>query len=286
MVWVKKAGSISTDQVNGMSCDANGNVYVTGMFYGTVNFGLTPGGASNTLAENPIGYGDCFIARYNGVDGTCAWARKIHSSSNDQGIAISTDPLGGSFVTGFYGGAASVQTGATTSTSFSTHGGNDCFIIKYDLNGTMIWGINVGGSNDDRGKGILYDLGGYCNIGGYFGGTVAFGAAGSLTSPSGVYSLFIGRLNGFTTGVQTINKELIISVYPNPATDKIHISINENDPISAVELYDLQGKLIRSVPMIITATEATLDVNGVSTGNYLVYVISKTGVGSKMVEIK
>jgi hypothetical protein len=285
-IWAKKAGSISTDQANSIGVDAFGNAYITGMFYGTVNFGLTPGGVANNLSENPIGYGDAFVARYNSADGTCAWARRIHSGSNDQGIAISTNNFGGSFVTGFYGGSATIQTGPTTSTNFTSASGNDCFILKYDLNGSLLWGIHAGGAQDDRGKGILYDANGFCTVSGYFGGTVAFGAAGSLTASAGLYSMFYGRINGFSAGLQVINKELNMTVYPNPATDKIHVSVSDNESINAIELYDLQGQVVRSTPMISTGNEATFDVSGIAAGTYVVSAISKNGIGTKTIQIQ
>lgn len=78
------------------------------------------------------------------------------------------------------------------------------------------------------------------------------------------------------------NKKLII--YPNPATDILHIRI-EGHSISRVTVADLTGR-IRIVPFVINGDSGKLDISGLAPGSFLLMVYSNDGVVSKSVIIK
>ncbi|MBK6829909.1 MAG: SBBP repeat-containing protein [Flavobacteriales bacterium] len=79
-----------------IAIDAEDRIYITGSYNGTADFG------NGITLDSYVG-DDIFLARYD-ADGTCLWARRAGSSSNDEsrGIAVSTE--GDVFITGFVGG--------------------------------------------------------------------------------------------------------------------------------------------------------------------------------------
>src|SRR4051794_15564633 len=97
---------------NAVASDSTGDKFVTGSFYGTVDFG----GTSLTSA----GGSDAFVAEYTKA-GTLIYARKMGGAGNDAGQAIALDAAGEAFVAGASGSQAFVwKLGASGSTAFQT----------------------------------------------------------------------------------------------------------------------------------------------------------------------
>jgi hypothetical protein len=70
--------------------------------------------------------------------------------------------------------------------------------------------------------------------------------------------------------VSPTHTKLEVSIVPNPAAHSISFQLDKNVPIDKVEVYDMQGKLVRSE----NNTKNTLDISTLSTGTYLVNVHS------------
>ena len=106
------------------------------------------------------------------------WAKQVGGSNADQSHSIVTDSSGNSYVTGYFQGTASF--GSTTLTS---SGDADIFVIKLDSGGNCLWVKQAGGNKLDVGFGIATDSSGNSYIIGYFTGTADFGNT-TLTSGS------------------------------------------------------------------------------------------------------
>jgi len=119
--WAKSVGDTLIDYGFGISTDANGNSYVTGMFEETAIFGAT------TLVTSDIA-GDCdvFAAKID-TDGNWLWAKQAggEDSGGDFGQGISIDANGNSYVTGSFQGAATFG-----STILNSDGDKDIFVAK------------------------------------------------------------------------------------------------------------------------------------------------------------
>lgn len=162
-----------------VAVDAAGNSYVTGMFYGTVDFDPAndrPGGAD---VVQSAGGGDVFVAKY-APNGTLAWVTRmggdfahpnpaVSGYATDVGRELVIDGSGSVFVVGEFRGTANF--GPTTLTSV---GGNDAFVAKLDQNGTVLWANRWGAASGDIGRGVGIDA---------TGNVYALGSR--LTSPPG-----------------------------------------------------------------------------------------------------
>jgi len=180
--WAKQAGGIGSDTGRGsIIVDANGNSYVTGVFTGTATFG------DFTLTSS--GSKDVFVVKLD-ADGNWQWAKQAGGIANDEGIGISVDADGNSYVTGYFQETATF--GAFTLTSSGSY---DVFVAKLDTDGNWQWATKAGGSGGEncRGYGITIDDAGNSYVTGYFTGTATFGAF-TITS-NGSYDGFVAKLD-------------------------------------------------------------------------------------------
>ncbi len=154
--WVKKAGGPGDDEGAAVTADAGGNVYITGYYSNTANFG----GPSITSK----GSTDIFIAKYNS-SGTCIWARSIGERGLDNGHGIAADNSGRIFLTGAFR-----HTTYFGSTALTSPGGKeDIFVACYNSSGNAVWAKKSGGNLNDRGRALaidknsnVYITGNYC----------------------------------------------------------------------------------------------------------------------------
>jgi hypothetical protein len=161
-LWAKKAGGTSYDYGTGVATDANGNVYVTGLFLGTATFG--------TLSITSISTDyDVFIAKY-APDGTALWVNKAGGSAWDVGSGVTIDKSGNCFIAGSFRGTATFGT-----TSLISAGNYDGFVAKYDSTGVFMWAQRAGGTLEDRAQSISTDAIGNCYVIGFFNGTATVG---------------------------------------------------------------------------------------------------------------
>jgi len=166
--WAKAFGGSSYDYGYGIAVDGAGNVYVTGTFRGSANFG---GGTISTSGT----YNDIFVASFDN-SGKHRWSKGFGASSYDYGYGIGTDSSGNVYVTGYMSG--SVSFGGTTLTS---NGSYDIFLASFTSTGTHRWSKNFGSTSSDYGYDLTVDGGGNVTITGYFYNSADFGG-GTLTS--------------------------------------------------------------------------------------------------------
>jgi PKD repeat protein len=156
--WSKQFGSAAVDNGNGITTDPSGNLYVTGCFSGTVQFG------SSTLISNGATE-DVYVCKLD-PSGNSIWAIKAGGSTPDYGNAIQRDISGNLYVTGWYS-----TTAAFGSSSVTTSGGNEVFVARCDPNGTWQWVASGGTPGIDIGYDIAIDnddnsyVTGYVNAG-------------------------------------------------------------------------------------------------------------------------
>lgn len=177
--WVRTAGGKGGDYTHAMTCDAAGNVYITGEIEMTVKFG------SVSITGN--GSNDVFVAKYN-TNGDLLWAKKLGGSKqSDKGLGI-TLSNGNVYVTGYFQSTANF-----VGTTLASAGGHDIFIAKYSTDGVFQWVKKAGGPGDDEGTSITGDSGGNIYVTGFFSNTAHF--AGPSVSSNGGKDIFIAKYN-------------------------------------------------------------------------------------------
>jgi hypothetical protein len=98
------------------------------------------------------------------------WAKQAHGFLANQAFATASDPGGNVYVTGYYYGTFYFD-----STTLSSRGDRDIFLLKLDKQGEVIWARTAGSMGDDEAKGLYVDEHGNAYLTGYFNGTAHFG---------------------------------------------------------------------------------------------------------------
>jgi hypothetical protein len=89
--WSKGIGAPLNDTGASLAADGSGNVFVTGAFRGTVDFG---GGVLPSA-----GGADIFLAKFD-ASGIHQWSKSLGSTEDDIGYSVAVDGSGNVFVTG------------------------------------------------------------------------------------------------------------------------------------------------------------------------------------------
>lgn len=199
-IWSKQAGAnnYSEDIGKGIGVDTMGNVYVTGNFRGTANFG---NGITVTSVLNP-GFGspsvDAFTAKYNS-SGVCQWVKTGGSYQDEYGNAIAVDKAGNAYVVGLFMNNA-VFSGVTIS---APAGRPDGFIATYGTAGTLTSLKKITSTDYEACKGITLDGQGHFYITGITDGNTLFDSI--QIQNNGNYDMFLAKytINGTVRWVRT-----------------------------------------------------------------------------------
>jgi len=255
-LWVRKAGGASTDYGMGIATDISGNSYLTGYFSGTAFFGTT------TITS--IGGSDIFITKLD-TDGNWLWTKQAGGEGNNSGRSIAIDSSGNSYVTGYF--LCNVTFGSTTLTS---SGYDDIYIVKLNTDGNWLWAKQAGGASFHSvvSTGIATDCSGNNYVTGYFNGTVSFGAT-SLTSSEDSTDIFVAKLSSSTMvsdeyGVPQAHFSLGQN-HPNPFINSTSFELEVSDAKSVYEvaIYDLRGRRICTLYRgVLPAGKQTFTWNG------------------------
>jgi hypothetical protein len=181
-LWSQRFGDASPQYANSAAVDGLGNVVVTGIFLGTVNFG---GGLLTSASAF-----DIFIVKFNAA-GNHIWSDSYGDpSSTEYSTNLSVDGMGNVFVAGYFPTTVDFGGGVLTSA-----GGYDIFIVKLDTSGSHLWSQSFGDANGQRAYTAALDGSGNVFLTGYFNGTTDFGG-GVLTSVGG-NDIFIVKLDTY-----------------------------------------------------------------------------------------
>ena len=178
--WGHRFGDIKPDVGTAVAIDASGNVYVTGSFEGTADFGGGP------LAS--AGARDFFIAKFDRLGGHL-WSRRFGGVGNDVANAIAVDAAGNVAVIGDFDGKMDLGGGQLTPL-----GGDDVFLAKYDANGVHQWSRRFGNTGaHDHGGGVAFDAAGDVVFTGSYQVSADFG--GGPLAATGTADVFVVKFD-------------------------------------------------------------------------------------------
>jgi hypothetical protein len=134
-LWAKRFGQTGENYARGIDSDAEGNIYVSGVFDMQILFG------SINLTSN--GQKDIFLTKFD-ANGNVIWSKSIGSTGNEEGCEIEVNTNGNIFLTGSYTGTLTLN-----NDNFTAKGLRDVFVVKTDKNGKFIWQKTMGSPQDD-----------------------------------------------------------------------------------------------------------------------------------------
>ena len=145
-LWVKTAGSTNSDYCYDIDVDKGGNVSITGIYYGSIQFGSDYHSSSGSY--------DVFVALLD-TAGNWLWSETVGASSSDYAHGVALAESGNVYVTGYwssgtlnFGSAGSITCGSCYS---------DGFLASLDSQGNWRWVERIGGSYYERGRSVAVD---------------------------------------------------------------------------------------------------------------------------------
>lgn len=156
-LWAKSIGDQFNDLARAVTTDASGNIYVTGIFDGTVDF--DPGPSSYTLSSS--GPGNGFVLKLDPL-GNFLWARAFASSSQNEGTRLITDAAGNVWITGYFSGTANFNAGGSSVQNLTAKGATDAFLVCFDAAGNFLFARNFGNAQSNAfGKSVTVNQNGH-----------------------------------------------------------------------------------------------------------------------------
>ena len=198
-IWAKRIGGNDYDYGNSMVVDNNGNVFVTGTFFDTVDFNPNSGIFNLTAGTSGATLQNSFILKLD-TNGNFVWAKKI---GNGTGIvksnSITIDPSGNVYTSGTFNYDADFDPSSGVFNLYASSDSYDIYVSKLDSSGSFIWAKKMGGSFDDSAKSIKVDSSGNVYTTGYFESNADFdpnvGVFNMNAAPD--KDVFISKLNSF-----------------------------------------------------------------------------------------
>jgi len=152
LIYSTYLGGNDNDKGYDIAVDASGMAYVTGY---TFSFDYP---ILNPYQGTKHSHSDVFITKLNSSGNSLIYSTYLGGSSYDYGYGIAVDAFGAAYVTG-----------ETMSTDFPTlnpfqganQGGQDAFVTMLNNSGdNLIYSTYLGGSDNDKGRGIAVDTSG------------------------------------------------------------------------------------------------------------------------------
>lgn len=143
LIWAKQiAGPVGDDVATSIALDKEGNPFITGYFYGAVDF--DPGIGEHLLSADANHFSDAFILKLD-ADGNFIWVKQVGGDAYDGAFKIDLDEDDNILVCGHFAVAADFDPGPLQYilTGISLYADN--FILKLTHDGDFVWVKQVSG---------------------------------------------------------------------------------------------------------------------------------------------
>jgi hypothetical protein len=195
LAWAKQFGSGNMGHAEGISIklDASGNVFISGIFYGKVDFDPGPGAF---YMNSAIPAWDGFIEKLD-PNGNFIWAKQITGAGIKMPYSMKIYDDNNIYACGYFSGTVDFNPDRKLKYNLTSYGNQDAFILKLNESGGFVWAKQVGGTANDGTYNIALDNNGNPLIAGWFYGTADFdpGSGTYPMDPFGQSDVYILKLS-------------------------------------------------------------------------------------------
>jgi len=238
-VWVRTVASVFNEGAYSIRIDHQDNLYITGHYLREVKLDLVSG----VLSLKSEGGRDVLVLKMN-TGGDFLWAKSFGGKLHDIGQFITTDVVGGIYVTGSYSGTVDFGT-ESTAKSISSAGGSDAYVVKLDSTGTVVWSKSMGGTDQDAGTSAVMDDKGNLYVTGTYGGTCNVDPGEEILelTSNGLADIFVQKFSPWPLTIDTDKKVRMATILPNPTTGTFSI-VQHTLQATSVLIYNSLGEIV------------------------------------------
>ncbi len=305
--WVKLFEGLGDVFLEGVSADANDDIYVATTFNGATNFDSD---GDETHDDN--GGDDVALSKFNS-DGDHIWTKTFGGALDDSVDNIKIDVQGNLYVVGTFQGTVDFDPNAGT-VNRTSEGDDDAYLARFTGDGELVWVYKVGGDGEEDSNAIEIDDAGRVYWGGRYesddvdfdtgGGediaSSAFGFDGfmSIYTENGAYhdTIFIDGGGGdeevYTVAAESSSARVFIGGGTESSIAEIGPVAGGEDAfileLSVTDFYHLTGV---SDNLEITETDSGNDVLDQDEGGFEVddglgLTITKASDGSQLSQVQ
>jgi len=264
-IWAYHAGNLHSTLPSSVATDTNDNVFVSGIFYNSLQLGTT------TLSA--IGSTQYFLAKY-AANGNFQWVKTSESgttSSFTKIQSLSLDENDNIYAAGLTSATQLVFSNNVT-LNLPTVGSG--FVTKFDNSGTAIWSKGIPGINPNYN--IYVDCKSENDIivaGQFEKPTLQLGNT-LLTKSTANYDNYIGRLATALNNSEYLVDDILIG--PNPVNDILNITNLKHSYEYCV--YNSLGVCVKKGQVSdIQSENASINTNELQSGIYLITFCDDNG---------
>lgn len=134
---------------NDIARDQNGDLITIGFSLGSVDFDPSPTAQALSNGDRSA---SLYIQKLN-ENGDYIWHKNYEDNGVVTGVSITTDNDNNIYALGNFGGTINFD----ASTSITSNGGGDVFLLKLNASGNVLWARNFGLSGYDEANSILFN---------------------------------------------------------------------------------------------------------------------------------
>jgi len=245
--WQKCLGGTDDDYAYSIQQTSDGGFIVTG--YTESNDGDVSGNHSNW------GWDDAWVVKLNS-SGDIEWQKCLGGTNDDRAYSIQQTSNGGFIVAGYtYSNDGDVS---------GNHGYWDTWVVKLNSSGDIEWQKCLGGTSDDYANSIQQTSDSGFIVVGY-----TFSNDYDVSENHGYDDAWVVKLINEPEGITEIENYNLLSIYPNPFTEKAIITFdNPKNEKYRLLIIDVTGKVVMEINEIYGNT-VEIDGSNLSAGVYV-----------------
>ncbi len=218
-VFTKQIAGTSTELINKLLIDKDGNIIVAGAFAGTTDFDPDP---VATNSKTALGNYDAFVAKYSPT-GNLVFAHQIGGTGYDEAFGAGTNTSGEIYLCGTFSATVDFNPSVAVTQNITVTGGSsrDAFFAKFNAAGNLLFAHGLGSTSADQANEIITDRAGNVVVAGHFFNTIDLNPDPAVTNnfvSAGSNDLFIAwytnagvYIRGIKTGGNGLDEPRAIS---------------------------------------------------------------------------